>query len=80
MVLAGVVGDDHAVGDDHSGCVLMAGKESHRQTGIHGQGLLVGHLREILHGEQILGPVLEYGAVAAIDYQLVGVLGQMGRW
>ena len=44
-------------------------------TRVHHQCLFVGHLAQILHGEQILGPVLEYGAIAAVGDEFVRMLG-----
>lgn len=41
---------------------------------VHHEGLLVGHLGEVLHRQTILCPVLEDGAIASIDDQLVRVL------
>ena len=43
-------------------------------AGIHHESLLVGHLAEILHGETVLCPVLEYGTVAAVYDELVWML------
>ena len=53
----------------------MRREESQRMSRIQHQGLLVRHLREILHGQTVLGPVLECGPVASVDDQLVGMLG-----
>ncbi len=53
----------------------MRGEESQRMTRVQHQSLLVRHLREILHGQTVLGPVLESCSVASIDDQLVGMLG-----
>ena len=39
------------------------------------QSLLVRHLGQILHGQTVLGPVLESRAVTAIHDELVGMLG-----
>ena len=43
-------------------------------SGIHVKGLLVGHFRQVLHGKQVLCPVLKYGAISAISDQLFRVL------
>ena len=75
VVAAAVVGDDHAVGHHHPGRVPVAGEQAQGMARIDDQGLLVGHLGQVLHGQQVLGPVLEDGAVAAVGDQLVGVLG-----
>ena len=69
-----VVGNDHAVGYHDARCILMRGEESEGMAGIHDQCLLVGHLRKILHHQSVLCPILEDGTVAAIDYQLMGML------
>ena len=53
----------------------MRREESQRMSRIQHQGLLVRHLREILHGQTVLGPVLECGPIASVDDQLVGMLG-----
>jgi len=42
---------------------------------VHHQGLLITHLRQVFHGEPVLCPVLEDGAVAAIGDELMRVLG-----
>ena len=75
MVRLGIVRDDHAVGDDHARGILVGREEPHRETGVHRQGLLVGHGGEVLHGQPVLGPVLEDGAVAAVGDQFVRMLG-----
>ena len=41
---------------------------------IHGQGLLVGHGGEVLHGEQVLRPILKYCAISAIGNEFVRML------
>ena len=53
----------------------MRGEQSQGMSRIQHQGLLVRHLREVLHGQTVLRPVLEGGAVASVDDQLVGMLG-----
>ena len=53
----------------------MGGEEAERMAGIHDESLFVGHLAQIFHCEQILSPVLENSAVAAIDNQLMRMLG-----
>ena len=78
VVRFGIVGNDHAVGDDHTRGVLVGREKTHRETGVHGQGLLVGHVGQILHGEAVLRPVLEDGAVAAVGDEFVRVLGDAG--
>ena len=73
-VLGGVVGDDHTVGDDESGSVTVGGEEAHGVTRVHGEGLLVGHLAEVLHEEVVLSPVGEDGTVASVGDELMGEL------
>ena len=70
-----VVRDDHAVGDDHPRGILVAREEAQRMAGVHHERLLVRHRGEVLHHEAVLRPVLEDGAVAAVDDELVRVLG-----
>ena len=70
-----VVRDDHAVGDDHPRGVLVAGEEAQRMAGVHHERLLVRHRGEVLHHEAVLRPVLEDGAVAAVDDEFVRMLG-----
>ena len=43
-------------------------------TGVHVERLNFCHRSEVLHREQILRPVLEYGAVATVRNQLVRML------
>src|SRR5688572_30126141 len=43
-------------------------------TGVHMQRLIFRHCSEVLHGKQILRPVLKYSAVTSICNQLVGML------
>ena len=69
-----VVGDDHAVGDHHARSVLVRGEEAERMAGVHDERLLVGHLREVLHHQPVLCPVLEHGTVAAVGDELVRML------
>ena len=45
---------------------------------VQDEGLLFAHFREVLHGEQVLRPILENGSVAAIGNQLFGMLGHLG--
>ena len=52
----------------------MRGEQSQGMARIQHQGLLVGHLREVLHGQTVLSPVLEGGSVASVDDELVGML------
>ena len=39
-----VVGDHHAVGDDHARGILVRGEESERVAGVHDERLLISHL------------------------------------
>ena len=75
MVLGRVVGNHHSVSNDQTRCVLMRREQSERMSRIQYQSLLVRHLGQILHGQTVLGPVLESRSVASIDDQLVGMLG-----
>ena len=75
VVRLGVIGNNHSVGYHYARGVLVGRKKAHRVAGVHRQGLLIGHRCKILHGQAVLGPVLEDGAVSAVDYQLVRVLG-----
>ena len=78
IVRLAVVGDHHPVGHHHARGVGVAGEEAERMAAVHHQGLLIGHLRQVAHGEAILGPVLEHRAVATVGDQLVRVLGHGG--
>ncbi len=53
----------------------MGRKESHGMTGIENQSLLLAHLRQVFHGQTVLGPVLKNRPVAPVGNQLIGVLG-----
>ena len=53
----------------------MAGEKAKGMTGIHDKGLLIRHCGKVLHCEAVLGPVLEDCAVAAVDDELMRVLG-----
>ena len=75
VVGLGVVGNHHSVRHNHTGSILVAGEEPQRVAGVHHQRLLVGHSRKILHREPVLRPILENGAVAAVDYEFVRMLG-----
>ena len=75
VVQGGVIGYHHAVGYHHARGVFVRGEQSQRMARIHHQGLLISHFREVTHGEQILGPVLEYGTVAAVGNQFMRMLG-----
>ena len=69
-----VVRDDHAVGDDHARRVLVGREQAQRMARVHHERLLVRHRGKILHHKAILRPVLEDGAVAAVDDEFVRVL------
>ena len=45
---------------------------------VHDEGLFLGHLAQVLHGEAVLGPVLEHPAVAAVGDEFFGVLRHRG--
>ena len=75
VVGAGVIGDHHAVGDNHAGGLRRRRKQPHGVARVHVEGLPAGHGGEVFHGEQVLGPVLENSAVAAVGYELFGMLG-----
>ena len=53
----------------------MAGEKTQRVAAVHGQRLLFGHARQILHHKPVLGPVLECGSVATVYYEFMGMLG-----
>ena len=44
-------------------------------AGVHYQGLFIGHGGQVLHYQPVLRPVLEDGAVAAVDDEFVRMLG-----
>ena len=52
----------------------MRREQSQRMARIHHQCLFFGHSGQILHGQQVLGPVLKYGSVTAIRNQFVRML------
>ena len=73
-----VVGNHHPVGY-HNTRRFFAGREkSHRMSAVHVQGLLHGHLAEVLHREQVLCPILKNGTVPAVSDELFRVLCH--RW
>ena len=74
IVRFGIVGNHHAVGDYHTRRILVAGEKAQRMAAVHHQRLLVGHGGEVLHHQPVLRPVLENGAVAPVDDELVRVL------
>lgn len=74
IVWFAVVWNHHAVGNDNARRILVAWEQSHRMTAIHDQSLVVFHVGEILHHKAILSPVLEDGAIATVDDQLVRML------
>ena len=52
VILSGrIVGDDHPVGDDHSGVVRRAREEAHRVARIHHEGLLLRHGKQVVQGK-----------------------------
>ena len=75
VVRLGIVRDHHTIGYYRARSILVARKEPQRESGIDGQGLLLGHRGQILHREPILRPVLEDGPVAAVGNEFVRVLG-----
>ena len=75
MILGRIIWYHHTVGYHQTRCILMRGEESQRMARIQHKSLLVRHLGQILHGQTVLGPVLESRSVASIDDQLVGMLG-----
>ena len=52
----------------------MTREEAERVAGVHDEGLLVGHLAEVLHGQVVLRPVAEDAAVPSVGDNLVGEL------
>ena len=70
-----IVGNHHAVGHHDARGIGMRRKQPQRVPRVHHQRLAVGHLRQVLHRQAVLRPVLEHGAVAAVGDQLVGMLG-----
>ena len=64
----------HSIGHDHTGCVFVRWKQSHRMAAVHRQRLVFGHLTEVLHRQPVLRPVLKNPAVSAISDELLGVL------
>lgn len=77
LLTAGVVGNDHPVGQDHSWRVRARREQAHGVTRVQDQGLVAAHVRQVLHGQQVLSPVLEHGAVAAVGDQLVRELSHL---
>ena len=73
-----IIRNHHAVSNDYTGGILMRGKQSERMPRIHYEGLLIGHLRKILHSQAVLRPVLEHRPVAAIGDKLIRVLRHCG--
>jgi len=69
-----IVGDHHAVGHHDARGIGMRREQPQRVPRVHHQRLAVGHLRQVLHRQAVLRPVLEHGAVAAVGDQLVGML------
>ena len=74
VVRLAVVGDHHPVGHHHARCVFVRRKQAQRMAAVHHQGLLLGHLSEVMHHQPVLRPVLEDCPVAAVGDQLVRVL------
>jgi len=37
--------------------------------------LFIGHEGQVLHGEQVLGPVLEYSPIAPVGNEFIRMLG-----
>ena len=52
----------------------MAREESQRMAGVHNQSLFVCHRSQILHGQTVLGPVLEHGPIASVCDEFVRML------
>ena len=48
------------------GASLEEGEEALGVPAVHVQGLLLRHGGQVLHGEAVLGPVLEHGAIAPV--------------
>ncbi len=70
-----IVRNHHSIGDDDPRGFLGGREQTHRVTRVHVKRLLVRHFGEVLHSQQILGPVLEYGTVPSIGDQFLRVLG-----
>ena len=70
----GVVGDHHPVGHHHARRVFRGGEKPHRMTGIEVKRLLLCHLGQVLHGKQVLGPVLKYRSIATVGNQFLRML------
>ena len=75
VIRLGVIGYDHTIGDHNTWRVLVRRKQPQRMSRVHYQGLTLGHLRQVLHRQAVLRPVLEHGTVAAISDKFVRMLG-----
>ena len=60
VFLTRMVWNDHSICHDNTWCIGMRWKQSKRMTRIHDERLFLSHLTKILHGETVLGPILEY--------------------
>lgn len=47
-------------------------------SGVEDQGLVIGHFGQVLHRNEVLGPVLKDGAITAVGDKFVGVLSNAG--
>ena len=74
IIRLGVVRYDHSVGHHHPRRIFMAWEQAERMAGVHHQRLLVSHGGKVLHGQQVLRPILENRSVAAVDYEFVRML------
>ena len=70
----GIVGYHHAVGHHHPRGIDMRREQSHRVTTVHHKCLFFCHGGQVLHGEQVLRPVLEDRSVAAIGDEFMRML------
>ena len=56
----------------------MRREEAHGVAAVHDQGLFLGHLAQVLHGETVLGPVLKYPAVTTVGDEFFRMLRHCG--
>ena len=66
-----------AVGDDHSGGLLMGVEKAQGMAGHHHKGLLVGEDLQIFFQELVLHPVLAYLSGLAVGHKLIRIKGHI---
>ena len=73
-----VIWDHHTIRNHYARGVFVRREQTERMSAVHHERLFFGHLREVLHHQSVLCPVLENTSVSTVSDQLLRVLCYSG--